>query len=91
MTNKPETVEIGYLCGHGHYIFYGIGENACGSKRVAALTIVPEVEYSKPFQCEDADGHVYYTDCGYNQEDWDRTLEGATFSQKRRQEAWENS
>lgn len=91
MSNKPEAVEVGYLCGHGHYIFHDVGENACGSKRVAALMVVPEVEFYEPYEKKDEDGHVWFSSCGYTQEDWDTTLEGAKFSQQRRQNAWENS
>lgn len=90
-TNKPEAVEIGYLCGHGHYIFYDVGEDACGSKRVAALMIVPEVEYIEAHEERDEEGRVWYSHCGYSPEDWFESLNQATHSQQRRQNAWENS
>lgn len=39
-----EPVEIGYLCRKGHFIFHdepGL-DNACGSKRMAGIFVVPE-------------------------------------------------
>lgn len=89
MNNKPNPVEIGYLCSHGHYVFYGVGDDTCGTKRIAALLVVPEVELSEPYTELGMHGVEVYSAPGFSQEDWDRTLDYATLSQQNRQDAWE--
>lgn len=93
MNNKPDAVEVGYLCSHGHYQFHGVGDDTCGTKRIATLMVVPEegVEFYEASLETDEEGFTYFTSSGYTQDDWDETLEAATISQQRREAAWEKS
>jgi hypothetical protein len=69
-------VEIGYVCSHGHYVFYADPEEGgCASKRIAGIFVEQEAEFYEPFEEADEDGHVWFASCGYSEEDYTAALE----------------
>lgn len=50
-----DSVEIGYLCGRGHFVFYDDPEYdaSCGSKRMGSITVTREEEFDEVFTPED--------------------------------------
>lgn len=38
-------VEIGYLCRHGHFVFYRGDEDVCGSKQIGKIVVHTVKEY----------------------------------------------
>ena len=91
--NKPKEVEIGYLCAHGHYVFHGVGEDTCGTKRIGTITVEPDrdVEFSEPEEVRDEKGRVIMSHSGFSESDWGNVFEWATESLIKREEAWRQS
>lgn len=78
-----QRVEIGYLCSHGHYAFYADPEGtSCASKRIAGIFVErePGMEFYEPYEAADEDGHVYFTSCGWSEEDYIQSLNEAEVS-----------
>jgi hypothetical protein len=76
----PERVEIGYLCSHNHFVFHDDPDGGgCGSKRIAGVYVErdPGVEFYEPYEKADETGFVYFSTCGYAEEEYDETLEFA--------------
>jgi hypothetical protein len=67
-------VEIGYLCGRGHYVFRADPERdgSCDSRRIAGIFVEkdPDIEFTEPYEAKDEDGFVYFSDCGYSAKDY---------------------
>jgi hypothetical protein len=87
-------MEIGYLCSRGHFVFYDDPDGGgCGSKRTAGLYVErdPGVEFYEAFEEADEDGRVYYSGCGYSEDDYNEELEQARQSLVEKIEVWRKS
>jgi hypothetical protein len=91
---SSQRVEIGYVCSHGHYAFYADPEGtSCGSKRVAGVYAErdPGVEFYGPYEAADETGFVYFSSCGYEEDEYVENIKQAEASLAEKIAAWRQS
>lgn len=72
--------EIGYVCGRGHYVFVGDEEyGTCGTKRIAGIFVRKDqdVEFYEPYDDTGENGLVWFSSCGYSEQDYANDLDAA--------------
>lgn len=89
---STERVEIGYLCSRGHFVFHDDPEGGgCGSKRTAGVYVEREADFYPPFEEADETGFVFFSGCGYSEDDYNEELTEARQSLVAKIEAWRKS
>lgn len=72
-----EKIEIGYLCSRGHFVFHDDPEGGgCESKRIAGVYVERDagIEFYPPFEEKDETGFVFYSGCGYSEDDYNEEV-----------------
>lgn len=84
-----EKIEIGYLCSRGHFVFHDDPDGGgCASKRIAGVYVEREADFYPPFEEKDENGFVFFSGCGYSEEDYTEELAEARESLANKIEFW---